>query len=221
MIKLRNISKIYNEGKSNENRVLNDISLTVEEGEFVAVMGRSGVGKSTLLHIISLLDKPTSGDFILDEKNTASMNDTQCSKCRNENIGILLQDFRLIENETVMENVMAPLYFSKTPFRKMKNKAKEALFKVGISHLSKQAAYTLSGGEKQRVGLARAIVNSPNCLLADEPTGSLDTKTAGEIMQLLHNLNGDGMTIIIVTHDMDIANKCSKIVKIENGKLFE
>lgn len=149
------------------------------------------------------------------------MNDTQCSKCRNENIGILLQDFRLIENETVMENVMAPLYFSKTPFRKMKNKAKEALFKVGISHLSKQAAYTLSGGEKQRVGLARAIVNSPNCLLADEPTGSLDAKTAGEIMQLFHDLNGDGMTIIVVTHDMDVANKCSRIVKIENGMLIE
>ena len=217
MLELKNITKKYNFGKSNENTVLNGVSLAVNDGDYVSVMGRSGAGKSTLLHILALLDKPTRGEYFFDGVDTAKFTDSQSAKYRNKKIGILLQDFRLLESETVIKNVMSPLYFSDVPFGKMKETAYDALEKIGISKLSKQIAGTLSGGEKQRVALARAIVNSPSVLLADEPTGALDTKTSAEIMGVLKSLNDGGCTIIIVTHDPNIARQCQKIIEISDG----
>ncbi len=219
MLELKNISKKYNYGKTNENTVLSNVSLSVQDGDFIAIMGRSGVGKSTLLHIIALLDNPTSGEYFFDGKNTAVLSDRQSAKYRNKKIGILLQDFRLLESENVIKNVMAPLYFSDTPFNKMKQTAYNALERIGISNLANQNAGTLSGGEKQRVALARAIVNSPSVLLADEPTGALDSKNRDLLMDLISELNHQKTTIVIVTHDINVAKRCTNNLLMSDGKI--
>lgn len=219
MLELKNISKKYNPNKPNENTVLTDISLSVQDGDFIAIMGRSGAGKSTLLHIIALLDNPTGGKYFFNGKNVAELSDSRSAKYRNENIGILLQDFRLIETENVIKNVAAPLYFSKTPFNQIKGKAYSALEKIGITKLAKQTVSTLSGGEKQRVALARAIVNSPSLLLADEPTGALDSKNRDMLMDLILELNRQKTTVIIVTHDDEVARRCACTLCMSDGKI--
>lgn len=221
MLELKNISKKYNFGKPNETAVLSDISLTVNDGDYISVMGRSGAGKSTLLHILSLLDKPTRGEYFFDGIDTAKLTDSQSAKYRSKKIGILLQDFRLLESETVIKNVMSPLYFSDVPFGKMKQTAFDALEKIGISRLSKQIAGTLSGGEKQRAALARAIVNSPSVLLADEPTGALDSKNRDLLMDIISELNQQKTTVIIVTHDPEVAKRCEKNLLMNDGRFSE
>lgn len=221
MLELKNISKKYNFGKPNETAVLSDISLTVNDGDYISVMGRSGAGKSTLLHILSLLDKPTRGEYFFDGVDTAKLTDSQSAKYRSKKIGILLQDFRLLESETVIKNVMSPLYFSDVPFSKMKQTAFDALEKIGISGLSKQIAGTLSGGEKQRAALARAIVNSPSVLLADEPTGALDSKNRDLLMDIISELNQQKTTVIIVTHDPEVAKCCEKNLLMNDGRFSE
>ena len=220
MILLKSVKKIYNKGKKNQHVVLENFNFQVEKGEFTAIMGRSGAGKSTVLHIIAALDNITDGSYQLDEIEVKGMSEKKRAKLRNEKIGILLQNFVLIDNETALQNVMTPLLFSNIPFGKMKSKAKEALEKVGISHLEKQVVSTMSGGEKQRVALARSIVNNPVILLADEPTGALDSKTAQGIMELLKKLNETGTTILIVTHDTIVAQSCKRVVQIVDGKLM-
>lgn len=220
MIKLEEVKKVYHKGKQNEHIVLNELNFQVEKGEFTAIMGRSGAGKSTILHIIAALDNITEGSYQLDNIEVKGMSEKKRARLRNDKIGIVLQNFVLIEKETALQNVMTPLLFSAVPFRKIKSKAREALQKVGIRHLEKQTVATMSGGEKQRVALARAIVNEPVILLADEPTGSLDSKTAQDIMNLLASLNEMGTTILMVTHDAAIAQTCKKIVRIEDGKLI-
>lgn len=221
MLELKNISKKYNFGKPNETAVLSDISLAVNDGDYISVMGRSGAGKSTLLHILSLLDKPTRGEYFFDGVDTAKLTDSQSAKYRSKKIGILLQDFRLLESETVIKNVMSPLYFSDVPFSKMKQTAFDALEKIGISGLSKQIAGTLSGGEKQRAALARAIVNSPSVLLADEPTGALDSKNRDLLMDIISELNQQKTTVIIVTHDPEVAKRCEKNLLMNDGRFSE
>lgn len=221
MLELKNISKKYNFRKPNETAVLSDISLTVNDGDYISVMGRSGAGKSTLLHILSLLDKPTRGEYFFDGIDTAKLTDSQSAKYRSKKIGILLQDFRLLESETVIKNVMSPLYFSDVPFGKMKQTAFDALEKIGISRLSKQIAGTLSGGEKQRAALARAIVNSPSVLLADEPTGALDSKNRDLLMDIISELNQQKTTVIIVTHDPEVAKRCEKNLLMNDGRFSE
>lgn len=222
IVELKKISKSYLNGKNNRLRVLDDIYLKIEKKELTAVIGKSGSGKSTLLNILGCVDGFDSGEYLFCGKNISDLNDRKMSKLRGSDISFVFQDYALIEDETVLQNVMTPLYFdSGIKIGNMKKMAVNALEIVGIAELAGKKASFLSGGQKQRVAIARAIVNSPKLLLADEPTGSLDTKTAGEIMQLFHKLNDDGMTIIIVTHDMDVANECNKIFKIENGKLFE
>lgn len=220
MILLNNVRKIYNKGKKNQHLVLENFNFQVERGEFTAIMGRSGAGKSTVLHIIAALDDITDGSYQLDGTEVKGISEKKRAKLRNEKIGILLQNFVLIDNETALQNVMTPLLFSSIPFGKMKLKAKEALERVGISHLEKQVVSTMSGGEKQRVALARAIVNNPVILLADEPTGALDSKTAQGIMELLKKLNETGTTILIVTHDTIVAKSCKRVVQIVDGKLM-
>ena len=221
MIKLIDTTKRYNKGKPNELTVLNGVSLEVGRGEMLAVMGRSGAGKSTLLHIMSCIERCDGGSYAFDGVDVFDLSDRQLAKMRNRDIGIVLQDFALIMNETAIHNVSIPLYFDKTPIRKIRETAMRCMAEVGISHLAKRKTSTLSGGEKQRVAIARALIKRPKVLFADEPTGSLDSKTSGEIMDLLKSLNGDGLTVVIVTHDPKIAGECTRTVNISDGVLSD
>ena len=203
MIKIENLTKTYNYKKSNAFTALKDVSLKIDDGEMVAIIGKSGAGKSTLLNIIGCIDTFESGTYTIDETNVHKLSDKQLANIRNEKVGIVMQDFALVEEYTVLENVRIPLYFSHSrKSDKPKALALSALKRVGIAELANKPVNKLSGGQKQRVAIARAIVNDPSFILADEPTGALDTKTSAEIMELFKNLNDDGKTIIIITHDM-------------------
>lgn len=217
MIKLSDITKIYNPKKANEYQALNGISLEISDGEFCAVIGKSGSGKSTLLHIIGMLDKFSNGKYLFDKINVGKLSDSAVSKIRAGKIGFVKQDFALIEDYSVTDNVMLPLYPIKS--RNKRQKALAAIEKLGISYLASKEVSQLSGGEKQRVAIARAIVNSPSLILADEPTGALDTKTSTEIMDVFKWLNSEGKTVVIVTHDPTIAAQCGRIIEISDGKI--
>ena len=221
MINIENLTKTYNYKKSNAFTALKDVSLKIDDGEMVAIIGKSGAGKSTLLHIIGCIDTFESGTYTIDETNVHKLSDKQLAKIRNEKVGIVMQDFALVEEYTVLENVRIPLYFSHSKKSdKPKALALAALKRVGISELANKPVNKLSGGQKQRVAIARAIVNDPSFILADEPTGALDTKTSSEIMELFKNLNDDGKTIIIITHDMGIAQACQRKIEISDGKII-
>ena len=217
MIELKNITKVYNPNKRNQFTALKDISLTVNDGEFVAITGESGSGKSTLLHIIGLLDFPTLGEYILNEEKTGDEGDSACARLRVREIGFVKQDFALIENYTALDNVMMPLYPLKA--KDKKQKAEQALQKVGVERLKDKQVSQLSGGEKQRVAIARAIVTEPKIILADEPTGSLDSKTGEDIFNLLEELKNSGMTVIVVTHDNKLAQRCEKRIVLKDGEI--
>ena len=219
MIKLSNVSKIYNKGKSNECKALTAVDLEISDGELTAVIGRSGSGKSTLLHILGCIDNSTSGKYYLDGKLVSGFTNNQMADVRNKKIGIVMQDFALIEEYTSLENVMIPLSFSKYPKNKRKEAALKALESVNMETLAPKKVKELSGGQKQRVAIARAIVNSPAVILADEPTGALDSKTAADIMDLFKQLNDSGKTVIIVTHDKEIAAQCNRVVEIFDGRI--
>ena len=222
IIEINALCKSYKNGDNTKLEVLQDLNMTVESGEITAIIGKSGSGKSTLLNILGCVDDFNSGEYLFCGKNISDLNDRKLSKLRGSDISFVFQDYALIEEETVLQNVMTPLYFdSGIKIGNMKKMAVNALKITGIAELAGKKAGFLSGGQKQRVAIARAIVNNPKLLLADEPTGSLDAKTAGEILQLFHKLNDSGVTIIIVTHDTDVANECNRIFKIENGKLSE
>ena len=218
MIKLENIYKTYNLGKSNAFTALKDVNLTIEDGEMVAIIGKSGAGKSTLMHIIGCIDDFEKGTYKLADRDVSKISENKRATIRNSEIGIVLQDFALVEEYSAIENVMIPLYFSKNKSKK-KERAKEALRKMGIEELADKRVNKLSGGQKQRVAIARAIVNNPKLLLADEPTGALDVNTSAEIMKEFTRLNEEGMTIVIITHDMDVANGCQRVVEISDGEI--
>lgn len=221
MIKIENLTKTYNYKKSNAFTALKDVSLKINDGEMVAIIGKSGAGKSTLLHIIGCIDTFESGTYMIDETNVHKLSDKQLANIRNEKIGIVMQDFALVEEYTVLENVRIPLYFSHSKkFDKPKALALSALKRVGIEELANKPVNKLSGGQKQRVAIARAIVNDPSFILADEPTGALDTKTSAEIMELFKNLNNDSKTVIIITHDMSIADSCQRKIEISDGQIM-
>lgn len=220
MLKIENLTKTYNYKKSNAFTALKDISLEVADGEMLAIIGKSGAGKSTLLHIIGCIDKFEKGSYTIDGIDVQSLSDNKLAKIRNEKVGIVMQDFALIDEYSVIENVMVPLNFSKKKLGKPKELAMQALERVGISDLAKKPVSKLSGGQKQRVAIARAIVNDPSFILADEPTGALDTKTSSEIMELFTELNKSGKTVIIITHDLTVANKCKRKVEISDGKII-
>ena len=220
MIELSGINKYYKYNKRKNYHALKDINLKIEDGEFVAIIGRSGAGKTTLLNIIGLLDNYDSGKYLIDGQNTQGMNDTKLSKLRNEKIGFVLQDYALIENKSVMINVMLPLFFNpKYSFSKMQQVAMKVIEKLGIQDQSHKKVNQLSGGQKQRVAIARAIVNDPSFILADEPTGALDTKTSAEIMELFKSLNDEGKTVIIITHDPTVAEACKRKIEISDGQI--
>ena len=220
MLKIENLTKTYNYKKSNAFTALKDVSLEVEDGEMLAIIGKSGAGKSTLLHIIGCIDKFEKGSYIIDGTDVHSLSDNKLAKIRNEKVGIVMQDFALIDEYSVIENVMIPLNFSKKKLGKPKELAMKALERVGLANLAKKPVSKLSGGQKQRVAIARAIVNDPSFILADEPTGALDTKTSSEIMELFTELNKSCKTVIIITHDLTVADKCKRKVEISDGRII-
>lgn len=218
MIEVKNLSKKYNAGKSNEVDALSDINFDINDGEFISIIGKSGSGKSTLLHIIALIDNFQDGDLIWDGESVKSFSNKKLAEYRNSKIGLVLQDFALIPEYTVLENVTLPLMFNKV--RNKKKLALEALEKTGMKDYANKISSQLSGGQKQRVAISRAIVNSPSLLLADEPTGALDSVTSQEIMDQFRKINDNGTTVIIVTHDNEIAHSCKRIIRISDGKLY-
>ena len=221
MIKIENLTKTYNYKKSNAFTALTDVSLTVEDGEMLAIIGKSGAGKSTLLHIIGCIDAFEKGTYTLDDISVHKLSDKKLAQIRNQKVGIVMQDFALVEEYTVLENVKIPLYFAKKRKGSANTLALDALEKVGMKELAKKPVNKLSGGQKQRVAIARAIVNNPSFLLADEPTGALDTKTSAEIMALFKSLNDEGKTVIIITHDPTVAESCKRQIEISDGKIIE
>jgi len=202
---------------SKEIQVLKGINLTIYEGDFVAIIGASGSGKSTLMNIIGCMDKPTSGKYFLSGKDVLSLNDDELSFLRNEFIGFVFQQFHLIPYAKAIENVMLPTIYSRQDQKNVKQRAIELLKMVRMEHRINSKPNQLSGGEQQRVAIARALINNPQIILADEPTGALDSKTSNEIMDIFTNLNNEGKTVIIITHEADIAERCKKIIKISDG----
>ena len=220
MIEIIDVNKTYNKGKANAFQALKDVSLTIEDGEMIAIIGKSGAGKSTLMHIIGCIDDFESGKYILNGEDISTIGESSRAKIRNKDIGIVMQDFALVEDYTAIENVMIPLYFTKGNLTESKKTiARKALQKVGIGELESKKVNKLSGGQKQRVAIARAIVNNPSILLADEPTGALDIKTSAEIMGLFRELNEQGITVIIITHDMEVADACERVIEISDGRI--
>ena len=212
MIKLTNIQKIYNKGKSNEFEALKGVSMTIKDGELVAIIGKSGAGKSTLLHILACIDSYEDGKYVIDNVLVKNLSEKKFAEIRNSKIGIVMQDFALVDDFSCIENILLPLDFSAKKKSDRKELALAALKSVGMDSMAKKPVNKLSGGQKQRVAIARAIVNKPSVILADEPTGALDSKTAAEIMGLFRELNKNGHTVIIVTHDLEIANQCDRII---------
>ena len=219
MIRCSHIKKIYNKDKPNQLEALSDVTFSMDQGELVAIMGKSGCGKSTFLHILGCLDTFDDGEYFLDGKKLKTAKDQEMARIRNEQIGIVQQDFALVEEFTAMENVLLPLDFSRRKIPEKKKMAEEALEKVEMGMCINQVTGTMSGGQKQRVAIARAIVNHPKILLADEPTGALDTHTSDGIMELFEKLNEMGMTIVIVTHDPQIAARCGRILEMKDGRI--
>lgn len=219
MIKLTNIKKIYNKGKANEFEALHDVSITINNGEMVAIIGKSGAGKSTLLHILACIDSYEDGKYIIDDTLVKKLSEKKLADIRNSKIGMVMQDFALVDDFSCIENVMLPLDFAVKKKPNRKELAVNALKSVGMDSMAKKPVNKLSGGQKQRVAIARAIVNEPSIILADEPTGALDTKTASEIMSVFHELNRKGHTIIIVTHDLEVAKQCGRIIEISDGRI--
>lgn len=219
MIRVQNIHKIYNQKKSNAFEALKGVSMVVDNGEMVAIIGKSGAGKSTLLHILACIDSYEDGEYTIDDKLIKKMSERELCHIRNKKIGMIMQDFALVEDFTAIENVMLPLDFAEKKKSNRRQLAINALKSVGMESMAKKQVNKLSGGQKQRVAIARAIVNEPSVILADEPTGALDSKTAQEIMDVFHELHQSGKTIIIVTHDMGIAQQCDRIIEIADGKI--
>ena len=216
LIDLRNINKTYRNGDQ-ELKVLKNINLTVEEGEFVAIMGPSGSGKSTLMNIIGMLDRPSTGEYLLGNEDVANLGDKKLAKVRNNQIGFVFQQFFLLSKLNALQNVELPLIYAGASQGSRKNLAKQYLEKVDLGTRMTHLPSELSGGQKQRVAIARALVNNPSIILADEPTGALDTKTGEQIMELLTELNAEGKTIIMVTHEPEIAAYAKRQIVIRDG----
>ena len=220
LIKIKNLIKTYQTGDSSFN-ALNDVSLTVEEGEFVAIMGTSGSGKSTFMNTLGCLDKPTSGSYHLDGVDVLSLNADKLSEIRNLKLGFVFQGFNLIPRTTALENVEMPMIYKGIPPHERIEKARHALEIVGLKERENHLPNQMSGGQQQRVAIARAIVNDAPIILADEPTGNLDTKTSIEVMEFFVNLNEKaGKTIILVTHEPDIAEYSKRVVRFKDGKII-
>ncbi|HDS46274.1 MAG TPA: ABC transporter ATP-binding protein [Methanomicrobia archaeon] len=219
MIRTEHLTKIYRMGDT-EVYALNDVNLEINEGEFVAVIGPSGSGKSTLLNMIGCLDKPTRGSVYIDNVNTATLNENQLAEIRRKKIGFIFQQFNLVHTLNAVENVALPLFFSGVRRDLRLKKAKELLESVGLGNRVHHKPAELSGGQQQRVAIARALSNDPEVIIADEPTGNVDTETGNTIMGVLQGLNNEGRTIIVVTHDPEIAARATRTQRMRDGKLL-
>jgi putative ABC transport system ATP-binding protein len=219
MIELVNIHKSYHLGKE-EVPILKDINLKIYDGEFVAIMGPSGSGKSTLMNIIGCLDRSSSGSYLLNEQEISTYSDEQLAKVRNIHIGFVFQQFQLLPRLTAVENVELPMVYAGVTRKERRARAEAALEKVGLSERMKHLPSELSGGQKQRVAIARSIVNNPTLILADEPTGALDTKTSADIMEQFSKLNADGTTVVVITHEPEVAEYTSRTVIVRDGKVL-
>ncbi|MEM7623329.1 MAG: ABC transporter ATP-binding protein, partial [Planctomycetota bacterium] len=216
--RIRALQKVYRVGDEKV-RALRGVDLDIRVGEFVAIMGASGSGKSTMMNILGCLDKPTAGEYVLAGRPTHKMSLTQLARVRNEEIGFIFQSFELLPRANALKNVMLPMLYSKRHMFSAKRRAKEALGRVGLEERMHHRPNQLSGGQRQRVAVARALVNEPRILLADEPTGNLDTKTTVEIIELFENLHAQGQTIVVVTHEEDVAGHAQRIVRLRDGQV--
>jgi len=225
LIEMRNIRKVYNNGKDNQVEALKDINLTVNAGEFVAIMGPSGSGKSTLMHIIGFLDRASGGQFFFDGEDVTKLNDYKLAEIRNEKIGFVFQAFNLLSRTSALDNVMLPMVYANSykptyTVKQMKERAEKLLKDVGLEKRMGHMPSELSGGQMQRVAIARSLANNPSVIFADEPTGNLDSKSTVEIMKLFHDLHEAGHTIIFVTHEESVAKEASRIIKILDGDII-
>ncbi|MFS4455868.1 ABC transporter ATP-binding protein [Maribacter sp. 2304DJ31-5] len=220
MIKIKDLHKSYKMG-NNSLHVLKGINFVAEEGELIAIMGSSGSGKSTLLNILGMLDEADSGEYTLDGVPIKDLNETKAAKYRNQFLGFVFQSFNLINYKSAMENVALPLYYQRMGRKERQEKALKYLEQVGLKEWATHLPNELSGGQKQRVAIARAMVSEPKVLLADEPTGALDSTTSYEVMDLIQKINDQGNTILVVTHEEDIARMCKRIVHLKDGVIVE
>ncbi len=216
MINMTKISKIYNTG-SVRFEALKSIDIKVDKGEYIAIVGPSGSGKSTLMNIIGCLDMPSEGDYLLEGQAVVDMTSNELADIRNTKIGFVFQAFNLLPYATAFENIEIPMLFAKVNARKRKERILDLLSRVGLADKINNKPTEMSGGEMQRVAIARSLANNPDIILADEPTGNLDSKSGGEIVKIFDELNADGKTIIIITHDMNIANKTNRVIKLKDG----
>ena len=221
LIELRNVYKIYGEGLESEVRALDGVSLDIEKGEFVAVVGQSGSGKSTMMNVLGCLDIPTRGTYHLDGVDVLELSDKQLSRIRNKQIGFIFQQYNLIQNLTVLENVELPLIYQGIDPIDRRELAMQALARVGLADRAQHKPTQMSGGQQQRVAIARAISTRPPIIMADEPTGALDSRTGHEVLGFLQQLNKEGSTVILIAHDNGIAATARRIVRIADGKIIE
>jgi len=220
IIKLNNISKVYDTGVVSVH-ALKDVNLTIEEGEYVAIMGQSGSGKSTLMNILGCLDNPSGGEYILDGIDVSKSAGNEVSKIRNKKIGFVFQSFNLIPRTSALKNVELPMIYAKMPKRERNARAVELLTKVGLADRLDHMPNEISGGQKQRIAIARALANEPSIILADEPTGNLDSASSVEIMNLFTQLNNEGVTVIVVTHEDEVAEYTRRIIRFRDGEVIE
>ena len=221
LVELRDVYKIYGEGLESEVRALDGVSLTIEKGEFVAVVGQSGSGKSTMMNVLGCLDVPTRGDYFLDGTDVRDLTDKELSRIRNKQIGFIFQQYNLIQSLSVLENVELPLIYQGLDSIDRREMAMEALERVGLAERYRHKPTQMSGGQQQRVAIARAIATKPPIIMADEPTGALDSRTGLEVLSFLQQLNKEGSTVILFTHDNGIAATARRIVRLADGKIVE
>lgn len=219
LIKLENITKTYTLG-DNQFQALKGIDLEIQRGEMTAIVGVSGSGKSTLMNIIGFLDQCTSGTYSFADRNVSYLSELELAEIRNRKIGFVFQSFFLLARSTALQNVILPLFYRGTPRQEAKEKALLMLEKMGVAHLANHRPNQLSGGQQQRVAIARALVTNPDIVLADEPTGALDSQTGNEVMELFQQLNQEGRSILIITHDKEVSRRCRRMVTIKDGKLL-
>ena len=218
MIELKSIRKAYQTG-SQSLTVLKGIDCTIEEGELVAIMGSSGSGKSTLLNVLGLLDDFDEGSYVLNSQNMDGLSEKAAARYRSDFLGFVFQSFNLISYKTALENVSLPLYYQGVPRKERQARALSFLTKVGLADWAEHLPNQMSGGQKQRVAIARALIANPSVILADEPTGALDSVTSDEVMALLKEINSEGITIVVVTHENEIANQCDRIIRLKDGRI--